>query len=155
MRRESYPCVPIAVPWRVHRAFFVLPCTLFDPSAQDKEGGPSLRFGSPLRSDAISTALGLVGEGGGGKGPPRPQRGPHAEFVTGAIRSARLGSYLLVRGGMRRPGAAPVRGPVRLLTASSGPRCWAPLKEEGLLHCRSVLAWCRTACSNCPDLRVD
>ncbi|KAJ1152457.1 hypothetical protein NDU88_005232 [Pleurodeles waltl] len=38
---------------------------------------------------------------------------------------------------MRRPGAAPVRGPVRLLTASSGPRCWAPLKEEGLLLCRS------------------
>ncbi|KAJ1093865.1 hypothetical protein NDU88_006954 [Pleurodeles waltl] len=38
---------------------------------------------------------------------------------------------------MRRPGAAPVPGPVRLLTASSGPRCWAPPKEEGLLPCRS------------------
>ncbi|KAJ1198075.1 hypothetical protein NDU88_001919 [Pleurodeles waltl] len=112
MRRESYPCVPIVVPWRVHRAFFVLPCTLFDPSAQDKERGSSLQ-------------------------------------------SARSGSYLLVRGGMRRPGAAPVRGPVRLLTASSGPRCWTPPKEEGLLPCRSVLARCRTACFDCPNLRVD
>ncbi|KAJ1176922.1 hypothetical protein NDU88_002189 [Pleurodeles waltl] len=101
------PCVPRVA---VHG---VRPC------AQEREGGLSLRFGPPPLSAAIFTALGLVK---GREGPSAPTLSTR-RIHRGSHQVRRAGPYLLVRGGRCRPGAAPIRGPVRLLAASSGPRC--------------------------------
>ncbi|KAJ1172247.1 hypothetical protein NDU88_004095 [Pleurodeles waltl] len=76
----------------------------------------------------MSTTLGLVA---GGR-PPHPQRDLCAGFSAGTAQSVGMGPYLLVRGRGCRPGAAPLRGPMRLLSASSGVQRWSPPKEEGL-----------------------